>query len=106
MSKTKTSEPLVGSPPIPKSEMDAHLATRNLPPAEWIERAIASGMDPIVMWNTDKDTRGIHCSCLDLAEDHPLLPESQAGLTAIIDELVRQGRVIRHPDPGGAGGAS
>ncbi len=71
-----STEPLVGSPPIPKSEMDARLATRDLPPAEWIERAIASGMDPIVMWNTDKDTRAICCNCLDVAEDHPLTPES------------------------------
>ncbi len=99
MSTTKAAEPLVGSPPIPKSEMDARLATRNLPPAEWVERAIAAGMDPIVMWNTDKDTRGIYCSLLDLAEDHPLVPESRSGLTAIIDELVRRGRVIFHPDP-------
>ena len=95
----KSTEPLVGSPPVPKSEMDARLATRDLPPAEWIERAIASGMDPIVMWNVDKDTRAICCSCLDVAEDHPLTPDSRSALTAIIDELVWQGRVIRHPDP-------
>ncbi len=41
MSAPKAADPLVGSPPIPKSEMDARLATRDLPPAVWIDRAIA-----------------------------------------------------------------
>ena len=96
----KSAEPLVGSPPIPKSEMDAHLATRNLPPAEWIEPAIATGMDPIVMWNTDKDTKALCTSLTERTDDYPLTPTSKSGLNAIIDELVCQGRFIRHPDPG------
>ena len=69
--------------------------TTNPSVVTWIEEAVAGGEDPTVMWNIGTDKKSLSIRAVYV--DHQWAPDEWGE---IIDELVRQGRVIRHEDLG------